>query len=132
MDALGRPDRHDCAIFALDASGIVTSWNDQAARMKGYSVDEIIGRHISVFYPQDKLASGYPDEELRRAASAGFYITDGWRVRKDGTQFWAHVAITAQRNAAGELTGFIKVTRDDTLKVRQTQASRTAATPHSQ
>jgi PAS domain S-box-containing protein len=105
--------RRGYAIFALDANGIVTSWNDDAERMKGYRADEIIGRHFSVFYPQDRVRSGYPEAELAWAAKSGFYIDQGWRVRKDGTQFWAHVVITAQRDAEGVLTGFIKVTRND-------------------
>ncbi|WP_246868911.1 PAS domain-containing protein [Saccharopolyspora sp. ASAGF58] len=101
------------AIFALDADGMVTSWNADAERMKGYLPDEIIGRHFSVFYPADLVAAGYPQAELEQAAEASFYVDDGWRVRKDGTQFWAHVVITAQRDAQGVLTGFIKVTRND-------------------
>lgn len=114
MDALGKLDRHDYAIFSLDARGFVTCWSDQCERMKGYTADEILGRHFSIFYPPEKRAAGLPDNELRMAASAGFWVDNGWRVRKDGTQFWAHVVITAQHGRGRELTGFIKVTRDDT------------------
>jgi PAS domain S-box-containing protein len=108
-------ERRNYAIFALDPTGHITSWNADSARMKGYEAAEIIGRHFSVFYPEDKVAAGYPDSELRWAAKSGFYIDDGLRVRKDGTEFWAHVVITAQRDAEGDLIGFVKVTRDDSM-----------------
>lgn len=92
---------------------MVTSWNELCEHMKGYRADEIIGRHFSIFYPADKRASGYPDEALSRATQ-DVWVGDGWRVRKDGSQFWAHVVITPQHDAAGKLTGFIEITRDDT------------------
>ncbi|HSW17281.1 MAG TPA: PAS domain-containing sensor histidine kinase [Ramlibacter sp.] len=102
----------DYGIFMLDATGHVASWNIGAQKLKGYSHDEIIGRHFSVFYPPEALAAGWPDEELRIAASLGRFEDEGWRVRKDGTQFWANVVITALREADGSLAGFAKITRD--------------------
>ncbi len=81
--------------------------------MKGYTAREIIGRHVSVFYPPDRVAAGYPQKELDQAAEAGFSVDEGWRVRKNGTRYWAHVVVTAQRDANGALTGFIKVIRND-------------------
>jgi diguanylate cyclase (GGDEF)-like protein/PAS domain S-box-containing protein len=115
----------DYAVFALSADGMVTSWNDGAQRIKGYRSDEIIGRHFSVFYPPERVASAFPQWELEQAARTGFFIDQGWRLRKDGTRFWAHVLITAQRSSTGELTGFVKVTRDESeVQARQQRASR--------
>jgi len=102
----------DYAIFALDATGRVRTWNEGARRIKGYSADEIIGKHFSIFYPPERVASGFPEFELRTAAAAGRFEDEGWRVRKDGSRFWANVVITALRDADGELIGFAKVTRD--------------------
>jgi hypothetical protein len=103
---------HDYAIFALDADGHVLSWNAGAERAKGYSADEIVGRHFSVFYPPEKIAEGWPEHELEVAAREGRFEDEGWRLRKDGTRFWANVVITALRNEAGALVGYAKVTRD--------------------
>jgi PAS domain S-box-containing protein len=102
----------DYAIFALDAEGRVATWNGGAERLKGYRADEIIGKHFSIFYPREVAARGWPEEELRRAAADGRFEDEGWRVKKDGSQFWANVVITALRDDAGELRGFVKVTRD--------------------
>jgi PAS domain S-box-containing protein len=102
----------DYGIFMLDPRGYVASWNEGAQRIKGYSVAEIIGRHFSIFYPEDKVAAGFPDYELEVAARDGRFEDEGWRIRKDGTRFWANVVITALRNAEGKLIGFAKVTRD--------------------
>jgi PAS domain S-box-containing protein len=102
----------DYGIFMLDPEGYVASWNEGAQRIKGYSPDEIIGRHFSSFYPPNKVAEGFPTYELEIAARDGRFEDEGWRVRKDGSRFWANVVITALRNAAGELIGFAKVTRD--------------------
>ena len=102
----------DYAIFMLDAKGRIATWNLGAERLKGYRAQEIIGRHFSVFYPEDVVARGYPDEELRHAAELGRWEDEGWRVRKDGSRFWANVVITALRDANGELMGFAKITRD--------------------
>jgi PAS domain S-box-containing protein len=103
----------DYAIFLLDVQGRVTTWNAGAERIKGYSASEIIGHHFSQFYSREARESGWPDRELEIAASIGRFADEGWRVRKDGTQFWASVVITAQRSAgSGELRGFSKITRD--------------------
>jgi PAS domain S-box-containing protein len=102
----------DYAIFMLDPDGRVASWNDGAERIKGYRPDEIIGRHFSAFYPAIDVASGKPSWELEAAARDGKYEEEGWRVRKDGTSFWANVLITALRGPDGTLIGFAKVTRD--------------------
>ncbi len=106
-------DLRDYAIFALDARGRVTTWNAGAQRIEGYTTEEIIGRHFSVFYPSAQVDSGYPDWELRQAERDGFFIDRGWRLRKDGSHFWAHVVITTQRATDGSLDGFIKVARDE-------------------
>src|SRR5213595_3010012 len=102
----------DYAIFALDRAGRVLTWNPGAERLKGYTTREIIGRHFSVFFPDDVAASGFPDRELEEAAQHGRAEDEGWRVRKDGSRFWANVIITALHDATGEVIGFAKVTRD--------------------
>ncbi|HUG54553.1 MAG TPA: PAS domain S-box protein [Vicinamibacteria bacterium] len=112
------------AIFMLDPGGHVTSWNAGAERIKGYRVDEILGRHFSTFYPPDALARGWPEHELQEARNAGRFEDEGWRVRKDGSRFWASVVITAIRDARGELIGFSKITRDLTNRRRQDEALR--------
>lgn len=102
----------DYAIFALDATGRVVSWNPGAERFKGYRAHEIIGRHFSTFYPPDEIAAGKPEWELEVAARDGRFEDEGWRLRKDGTSFWANVVITALRAPDGTLLGFAKITRD--------------------
>jgi PAS domain S-box-containing protein len=102
----------DYAIFMLDPNGIVASWNTGAERIKGYTADEIIGRHFSVFYTDEANARQWPQFELKEAVRVGRFEDEGWRVRKDGTRFWANVVITPLRGADGELRGFGKVTRD--------------------
>lgn len=102
----------DYAIFALDTTGHILSWNLGAERLKGYTAAEIIGRHFSTFYLPEDLAAGHPEHELRIATRTGSVEDEGWRVRKDGSRFWANVVITALRNAEHELVGFAKVTRD--------------------
>ena len=102
----------DYAIFALDATGHVLTWNAGAERLKGYRPDEIIGRHFSTFYTAEDLAARKTEFELATAEREGRVEDEGWRVRKDGTLFWASVVITALRNAEGRLVGFAKVTRD--------------------
>jgi PAS domain S-box-containing protein len=100
----------DYAIFALDATGHVLSWNPGAQRFKGYKAEEIIGKHFSVFYtPADQWK---PPRELKIATEEGRFEEEGWRLRKDGSQFWANVVITALRDSQGTLVGFAKVTRD--------------------
>ncbi|TWF92591.1 putative bifunctional diguanylate cyclase/phosphodiesterase [Saccharopolyspora dendranthemae] len=110
---LAAEDMRDYAIFALDAEGYVASWNPGAARLGGYESPEVIGRHFSLFYPPEQVAVGYPDWELQQAADNGFFIDRGWRVRKDGSRYWAHVVIAVQRTPDGELDGFIKVVRNE-------------------
>jgi PAS domain S-box-containing protein len=104
----------DYAIFMLDPTGHIASWNAGAQRSKGYTADEIIGRHFRVFYPPDVAARGHPEHELELAIRDGHYEEEGWRLRKDGSRFWANVLITAIFNDAGEHIGFTKVTRDTT------------------
>ncbi|HEY4102802.1 MAG TPA: PAS domain S-box protein [Polyangiaceae bacterium] len=113
----------DYAIFMLDPSGYVTTWNAGAERIKGYRASEIIGKHFSQFYPREDVASGKCELELEIAVRDGRVEDEGWRVRKDGSRFWADVVITAVRNAAGELIGFAKVTRDLTER-RAAEAER--------
>ena len=106
----------DYAIFLLDAQGRVASWNQGAQRIKGYTFDEIRGRHFSVFYPREDIERGKPDFELKVAAQEGRFEDEGWRLRKDGSRFWANVVITALKDANGALLGFGKVTRDLTQR----------------
>jgi PAS domain S-box-containing protein len=108
------------AIFALSPEGIVSSWNEGARRLKGYEADEIIGRHFSVFYPADQQAK--TPQELEIALAEGRFEEVGWRVRKDGTLFWANVLITPLYDAHGELVAYGKVTRDLTDQKRNEEA----------
>lgn len=102
----------DYAIFMLDPTGHIVSWNAGARRLKGYEPPEIVGRHFSVFYPDEARKAGWPEYELKQAAAEGRFEDEGWRLRKDGTRFWASVVITAVRDNERRLTGFAKVTRD--------------------
>jgi PAS domain S-box-containing protein len=106
----------DYAIFALDPNGIILSWNAGAERLKGYTADEVIGKHFSIFYPPEALAVNRPAEELQIARKAGRVEEEGWRLRKDGTRFWANVLITALRDDNGNLVGYAKLTRDLTAR----------------
>jgi PAS domain S-box-containing protein len=106
----------DYAIFALDIGGRIITWSAGARRLKGYSRDEILGRHFSIFYPPADIASDKPGMELAVAAAEGRFEDEGWRLRKDGTRFWANVIITALRDETGALVGFAKVTRDLTTR----------------
>ena len=118
----------DYAIFALDADGRVLTWNAGARQLKGYEAHEIIGRHFSVFYPESDVAAGKPEHELVTAAHEGRFEDEGWRLRKDGTRFWANVIITALRDVRGEVVGYAKVTRDLTeRREAEQQALRYAA-----
>ncbi|MBV8307412.1 MAG: PAS domain S-box protein, partial [Gammaproteobacteria bacterium] len=100
------------AIFMIDPNGRVATWNYGAERIKGYTANEIIGEHFSIFFPQDVRESGWPEHELQVAAETGSFVDIGWRLRKDGTKFWANVTITAMRDDTGRLLGYAKVTRD--------------------
>jgi PAS domain S-box-containing protein len=102
----------DYAIFILDPSGHVSTWNPGAERIKGYTASEILGRHFSIFYPADVHPESKCAEELIVATREGRFEEEGWRLRKDGTRFWANVTITALRNSSGALVGFAKVTQD--------------------
>jgi PAS domain S-box-containing protein len=114
----------DYAIFSLDLHGNVTSWNQGAARIKGYSAKEIVGKHFSVFYPPEDARARKPDALLKIAAAEGRVEDEGWRVRKDGSRFWADVVITMLPDETGNLTGFLKVTRDVTERRKADEALR--------
>src|SRR5258706_2444771 len=111
------------AIFLLDTSGRVSTWNAGAHRIKGYDAREIIGKHFSTFYTEEDLRSHKPERELEIARTEGMVEDEGWRVRKDGTRFWANVVITAIHDESGQLRGFAKVTRDisDRKRAEETQ-----------
>jgi PAS domain S-box-containing protein len=117
------------AIFMLDARGYVSTWNAGAQRIKQYTSEEIIGRHFSTFYPEEAIRSGHPQHELEIAAAEGRYEEEGWRLRKDGSRFWANVVISAVRDRGQGLVGFAKVTRDmtDRKQAERDQAARIAA-----
>ncbi|MEO6193434.1 MAG: PAS domain S-box protein [Thermoanaerobaculia bacterium] len=108
----------DYAIFMLDPDGRVASWNSGAELIKGYRAEEILGQHFSVFYPADALARGWPEHELRMARAEGRFEDEGWRVRKDGSVFWANVVIAPLYGSDKELRGFAKITRDLTERKR--------------
>jgi PAS domain S-box-containing protein len=107
-------DVRDYAFFQLDYTGHVVSWNAGAERLKGYHADEIIGKHFSVFYPSEAVAQGRPQQMLADAIERGHSEDDGWRIRKDGSRFWANVVVSALRDSTGALRGFVKLTRDMT------------------
>jgi PAS domain S-box-containing protein len=108
----------DYAIFLLSPDGIIQSWNAGAERIKGYTADEVIGKHFSIFYTQEAKDRKHPDYELKQAIKNGSYEEEGWRVRKDGGQIWASVTITPVTPSNGGLKGFVKVTRDLTERKR--------------
>jgi PAS domain S-box-containing protein len=112
----------DYAIFMLNSEGYVASWNSGAQRIKGYTPDEIIGEHFSRFYPEEDRSRDEPTRGLGIAAAEGRFEKEGWRVRKDGTRFWAHVVIDAIKDDQGELVGFAKVTRDITERMEAQRA----------
>ncbi len=114
----------DYGIFVLDPEGHIVSWNAGAERLKGYRREEIVGQHFSVFYPAEQVARGWPQEELRLARQRGRFEDEGWRLRKDGSRFWANVIITALYGPGGELEGFAKITRDLTERRRHEEELR--------
>jgi PAS domain S-box-containing protein len=114
----------DYAIYMLDRTGTIVSWNPGAQRFKGYSEEEILGEHFSRFYTEEDKATDLPRRALETASTEGRFEAEGWRVRKDGTRFWAHVVIDPIRDRAGELIGFAKITRDLTDKRMAEQALR--------
>jgi diguanylate cyclase (GGDEF)-like protein/PAS domain S-box-containing protein len=105
---------NDYAIIMLDPAGRVASWNAGAERIKGYTAEEIVGQHFARFFPEEEVREGEPERELQMASAEGRHEAEGWRVRKDGTRFWADVVMTALRDESGRLRGFAKVTRDVT------------------
>ena len=115
------------AIFMLDPMGYVLTWNTGAERLKGYKAEEIIGQHFSRFYPQDAIDRGWPAQELEVTKAEGRFEDEGWRVRKDGTQFWANVVITALHDEAGNFRGFSKITRDLTERKQAEENARRLA-----
>jgi formate hydrogenlyase transcriptional activator len=112
----------DYAIYMLDREGYVATWNAGGTRIKGYSEDEILGKHFSRFFADEDIERGHPAELLRVAAERGRIEEEGWRVRKDGSRFWADVIVTAIRDSTGEVTGYAKVTRDFTDRKRAEEA----------
>jgi PAS domain S-box-containing protein len=114
----------DYAIFLLDTEGRIRSWNEGARRLKGYDEEEVIGRSFELFYPDEQLASGYPAYELDMAKRTGRFEDEGWRLRRDGSRFWASVVITALYDEHGAHRGFAKVTRDLTERRKQEELLR--------
>jgi PAS domain S-box-containing protein len=114
----------DYGIFVLDPDGNVVSWNTGAQKLKGYTRSEILGKHFSTFYPPEDIARGWPQEELKRAQASGRFEDEGWRVRKDGSRFWANVVITPLYDSTGTLAGFAKITRDLTDRRRHEERLR--------
>ena len=114
----------DYALFMLDPEGRVASWNPGAQQIKGYTADEIVGQHFSRFYPPEDVAAGKPERALRAAAEQGRFEEENWRLRRDGSRFWASVVMTAVRDKGGRLRGFAKVTRDLTERQRAEAALR--------
>ncbi|HET9941167.1 MAG TPA: ATP-binding protein [Candidatus Eisenbacteria bacterium] len=118
----------DYAILMLDPTGVIITWNEGAQRIKGYAPDEILGKHFSVFYPEEAVRSKWPETELENAAKTGRFEDEGWRVRKDGTRFWANVVITTLYHPDGTVRGFLKITRDLTDRMRSEEGLRHART----
>lgn len=114
----------DYAIFKLNREGIIQDWNLGAERIKLYKASEIVGRHFSCFYSEEDRAAKLPERELAIASETGRFVDEGWRLRKDGTRFWASVVLTAIRGASGEVIGFLKITRDLTERMKVTEELR--------
>jgi PAS domain S-box-containing protein len=112
------------AIYMLDRDGLVSTWNTGARRIKGYEAEEIIGRHVAAFYVPEDVAAGKPEQALETARTTGQHQEEGWRVRRDGSRFWANVLITAIFDADGELEGYAKITRDESDRVEATKQAK--------
>lgn len=106
----------DYAVFLLDAGGVITYWGEAAHLVKWWSLEEAEGAHLRLLYPEGGAEDGTAEEHLRQAAESGEYVGEGRRVRRDDSTFWAHVTLTALRDAGGELFGFVKLTRDMTAR----------------
>lgn len=116
----------DYAIFMLDTHGNILTWNQGAERIKGYKAVEIIGRHFSCFYPLEDVKNGLPEKALLTAVREGRVETEGWRIRKDGSRFWAHVVMTALYDPRGQLIAFSKITQDLSEHLKKEEALRTS------
>lgn len=114
----------DYAIYRLDTAGVIVTWNEGAKNLKGYEAAEVVGKHFSIFYSKEDVEKGKPGWEVQQAINFGKVEDEGWRVRKDGTKFWANVVLTSIRDAAGDITGFTKITRDLTVKKAAEEALR--------
>ncbi|HZZ57106.1 MAG TPA: PAS domain S-box protein, partial [Opitutaceae bacterium] len=112
----------DCAFYMLDPEGRIVSWNTGAQAIEGYAEAEVLGQSFTMFYPPEDVAAGAPERTLARAAEKGRTEVEGWRVRKGGRRFWAHVVIAAIRDEHGRLLGYSKLTRDLTERQRSQQA----------
>ncbi|HEU4941543.1 MAG TPA: PAS domain S-box protein, partial [Candidatus Eisenbacteria bacterium] len=119
-------DVRDYAIFMLDPAGTIVTWNEGAQRMKGYTPEQILGKHFSVFYPEEAIRSRWPEIEIETATKTGRFEDEGWRVRQDGTRFWANVVITTLYFPDGTVRGFLKITRDLTERMRSEEGLRHA------
>jgi len=117
----------DYAVFMLDPDGRILSWNEGARLIKGYTAPEVLGHSFEIFYPAEAVADGFPKMELKEAARVGRFEDEGWRIRKDGSRFWANVVITAVRDLRGNLLGFAKVTRDLTARREAEEQARMLA-----
>ena len=115
---------HDYAIFLLNGEGHIVSWNRGAERLKGYAAREIIGRHFSALYPPEAIERRWPQQELKMAQETGRFHDEGWRVRKDGSRFWANAVLDAIRAPDGTLLGFAEITRDITERKEAEQVVR--------
>jgi PAS domain S-box-containing protein len=113
---------HDYAIFTMDPQGVITSWNIGAERIKGYKPSEIIGKHYTTFFPEEDVRAGKPQQILETAAREGRAEVEGWRVRKDGSQFFVNALVTTLHDQSGNLLGFSKITRDVTERMQQQNA----------
>jgi PAS domain S-box-containing protein len=111
----------DYSVITLDQNGSITSWNGAAERIEGYRADEVLGKHVSIFYTPGEIAIGKPTTELKKATEEGRFEDDGWRVRKDGSQFWANVVVTPLLDPAERVRGFVKITRDTSEKRKAEQ-----------